>query len=192
MFKSIITIFTLFVIVFEAFWGGIALANHPPKTPSVFIPEKLGRPIPEKKSTCERMIRIGNEVFSCDSAVATDAENLRSYLLNNPEAIKELDLYQSNRKKIRAGAYIGSAGLLFVLGNSVFSKLFYRQDPEKTKKQEALASTLRLTGLAVSVGTVLYGISFLKSNESHLNRAIDLYNEKNPNRKIEFLIQSHF
>jgi hypothetical protein len=158
------------------------------KTPPVFVPPVLSKPIPSKKGNCERLIRVGDEVFACDSPVATDAENLRSLLKNTPEALKELDLYQQNRKKVRIGAYTGSLGVFLILGNSLITNLVTKDQAAR----DSLGKNLRLAGVALTLGSVVYGITYLRSNETHLQNAMDRYNEKNPNKKIEFLFQTRF
>ena len=158
------------------------------KAPATFAPPVLGRPIPENFGTCERQIRFGGKLLPCDSPVATDADNLRPIFRNTPAALDELDTYQQNRRRVRYGAYSGTAGILVGLLSTPLAGIFTKDGVKK----HSLQKSFRLAGFAVALGSIVYGITYLRANEEHLDRAIDRYNDSNPGNKIEVLFQTKF
>lgn len=165
-----------------------AAGSKSPSSGRVYTPPSLGRPVPENPFQCERLLRHKGQILSCDTHMSNDGEGLRPIFKNTPEALDELDLYQRNRKRVRIGGYTGTFGIFLFLANPLIANLVTSDQ----SKRDSLKTTLRFTGLGITLGSAVYGISYLKANEEHLNRAVERYNDKNPEQKIEFLFKKDF
>jgi len=122
-----------------------------------------------------------------------DGENLRSILQETPEALEKLDLYQKNRRKVRFAAYTGTAGLVIAFTNGLIAKLFVPKERRSDRHRvEDTETAVRWTGIGISVGSLIYGVSYLKSNEQNLNEAIVRFNTAHPDRPIEVLFKTEF
>ncbi len=147
-----------------------------PKRPSA--PPFLQTEGPSEIFKCERVMIYRGKPLSCDSYMRQDAERLRPILSSVPPAINELNLYQANRRKVTTLAYVASAGLVLALASRLIP-----QSPEGT-----LVSARDVTligGLGVAGGSLLYGLSFLRTNETHLGNAVEYYNRAHPRDPIE-------
>ncbi len=109
---------------------------------------------------------------------------------STPDAIDELDAYQSGRKSIRFAAYTGTAGLVMALTSSMLADVFISKN--RPDSREDTARILRLSGIGITLGSVVWGYSHLRSNEDHLNLAIIKYNATHPDRPIEVLFKTEF
>lgn len=159
---------------------------RPPQLPSGV----QARQIPENPFRCDRMIRHLGRTLPCDSPLRKDGEGLRSILEANPDALAELESYQRGRNKIKYAAYGGTAGALITIFSGTIANLIV--DKSRTQARTDVAKVLRFGGAGLTLGTIGYGISHLKSNEDHLNQAILKYNAAEPKRPIQILFQSEF
>ena len=145
------------------------------------IPEKPSRPPeltvsqPQDPFRCERDFIYQGERFSCDSIIRQDGERLRPIINEVPEAIAELDQYQKNRRNIRSASYVGTLGILVMVASSMLG----------TGQSDFTKNFVFYSGVSLTAGTVLYGISTLQNNETHLGNAVRMYNERRPDRPIE-------
>lgn len=182
--------------------GALALMATPsmshaadPKTapsPTPTRPPTMGKKIPDNPFRCDRLIKYRGKTLPCDSHLKRDGENLRSILQDTPEALEKLDLYQKNRKKVAFAAYTGTAGLAIAVTNGLIAKLFVPKDPGRDRERKQTENAIRWTGIGLSVGSVIYGLSYLKSNEENLNDAIIRFNDAHPDRPIEVLFKTEF
>ncbi len=175
-------------------WSGLTLnvafaAPNTPSTPQV----ELAKKAPENPFRCDRLIRFKGRTLPCDSALRRDGESLRSIFEKTPTALDELDSYQSGRTAIKYSAYTGTAGLVLTLASGFFSNLLI-SDPDETRSAERseLAKKIRMAGLGITVGGVVYGYSHLRSNEDHLRQAILNFNTAHPDHPVEILFKSEF
>ncbi len=147
----------------------------PAASPSA--PKPLGPPHQKALETihCKRLFVVQGKTLDCDSYHQNDAEKLRPYLQDVPEALKELDTYQSNRSQVRAVSYTGSLGLLAALIG-----VFINGKEEPTLRNVAIFGGLGLAG-----GSLLYGLTLMRTNESHIQNAVQYHNQKHPERPIE-------
>lgn len=177
-------------------WGILLLCNasiplYAAETkPSAMIASR--KKIMENPFRCDRLIKYQGKTFSCDSHLKRDGESLRSIMSDTPSAIEQLDIYQSNRRKVKYAAYTGTAGIAIALTNSLITKAFVSSDPALDKERRKTASTIRWAGIGLSVGSIVYGLSYLRSNETHLNNAIVRFNEAHPGKPIEVLFTTDF
>jgi hypothetical protein len=148
--------------------------------------------IMENPFRCDRLIKYQGKSFPCDSHLKRDGESLRSIMIDTPSALEEIDTYQRNRRKVKYAAYTGSAGILIALTNSLTVKLFVPSGPEHDKERKNVSSSIRWGGIGLSLGSVIYGLSYLRSNETHLSKAIIRFNESHPDKPIEVLFKSDF
>ncbi len=146
----------------------------------------------ENPFRCDRLIKYQGKSFPCDSHLKRDGESLRSVMLDTPSALEEIDTYQRNRRNVKYAAYTGTAGVLIALTNSLTVKLFVPSSPERDKERRSTASANRWGGIGLSQGSVIYGHSYHRSNETHLNNAIIRFNEAHPDKPIEILFKSDF
>ncbi|OFZ54925.1 MAG: hypothetical protein A2428_00545 [Bdellovibrionales bacterium RIFOXYC1_FULL_54_43] len=165
------------------------------------IPIKPTAPAPIPGSTasdlfhCERYFIFEGKKLNCDSMVRQDGEELRPIIEDVPEAIAELNIYQRNQRNLRTAAYVGSTGLV-IAAIGMFIKQRYSDsskdlatsDPATAQSYSSKADLLQAlvyTGLGLTAGTVIYGISLLRTNETHLGNAVRHYNSANPAHPIE-------
>ncbi|MBC7386442.1 MAG: hypothetical protein H7301_09830, partial [Cryobacterium sp.] len=87
-------------------------------------PNTQARKIPENPFRCDRIIRYQGKSLPCDSALRRDGEGLRTILEANPDALEELERYQSGRQSVQFAAYTGTAGLVLVLASGILTDLF--------------------------------------------------------------------
>lgn len=154
------------------------------------VPNVPSKKIPENPFRCDRLIKYRGRTLPCDSALRRDGESLRSIMESTPEAIDELDAYQSGRNSIRFAAYTGTAGLVMALTSSMLADVFVSKD--RPDSREDTAKILRLSGIGITLGSVVWGYSHLRSNEDHLKLAIIKYNATHPDRPIEVLFKTEF
>lgn len=112
--------------------------------------------------------------------LANDAEGLRPLLHDDSEANAALDRYQHNRKKLKTAAYVGSVGIALFLTGVIAPRFF-----SKEADQKQIRSVGYLGGLSIMTATGIFGYFTLKSNESNLSQAVDIYNQKHPKDQIE-------
>jgi hypothetical protein len=143
-----------------------------PTAPPPFTPQK-----PIETFHCERKYTFQGRVLDCDSNLQRDGENLRPVIQEVPAAVAELDAYQRGRRSVQALAYTSTAGLV-VAGLSYFA---YRQFNTSVPVRNLGLGI----GLALTAGSVLYGVSYLSANEERLGNAVRLYNQARPERPIE-------
>jgi hypothetical protein len=147
-----------------------------PSKPSA--PPKLGVDTPQEHFKCERLYIYRGKQLNCDSNVRQDAERLRPILQGVPQSIGELNSYQKNRRAVRGLAYLGTAGLLVAIASA-----FVPQDPDA--QVISTRNALLIGGLSLTSGSLLYGLSLIRTNEAHLGAAVDIYNKSNPKDPIE-------
>ncbi|RYZ69749.1 MAG: hypothetical protein EOP09_07155 [Proteobacteria bacterium] len=168
-----------------------AHAADPAPRPSgsrLYTPPTLGRPVPTNPFQCERLLRYKGKILSCDTHMSNDGEGLRPIYEGTPEALQELDVYQRNRKRVRLGGYTGTFSIVLFLANPLIANLVTKDQ----SKRDSLKTTLRLTGVAITLGSAVYGISYLKANEEHLNRSITRFNDRHPTDQIELIYKTEF
>jgi hypothetical protein len=143
-------------------------------------PRLLKLPTTKDAFHCERTFLYKGQTYGCDSYVQRDAERLRSFVADSPEAAAEIDTYQSNRKKVRTAAYVGSIGLLIAIGGFLTYKI---QGGSGAAAINVRAYSLG-AGFGITVGSVIFGLGVLNDNESHLDRAVEIYNKSHPSTPI--------
>ena len=104
--------------------------------------------------------------------------------------LEELDRYQDGRKSIKFAAYSGTAGAVMALGSSLITNLIISKDQADTRKR--VSSILRWTGASITVGSVVYGLNRLSSNEDHLKQSVERFNDAHPDHPIEILFKTEF
>lgn len=163
-----------------------AFAAPPPVAPV----SAVARKIPDNPFRCDRLVKYRGRTLPCDSALRRDGESLRSILESTPEALEELDAYQSGRNTMRFAAYTGTAGIALALTSSLIANLFI--DESKSADRTKLAQIIRMSGAGMTIGGVIVGYSHLRSNEDHLQQAIIKYNAAHPDRPVEILFKTEF
>lgn len=170
----------------------VALAD--PAIPSPATPKApqsaSARKIPETPFRCDRLVQYRGRTLPCDSALRRDGESLRSIMESTPAAIDELDAYQSGRNSLKAAAYTGTAGLVLALTSGLITNLFI--DESRPDDRTQVSKILQLSGLGLTVGGIVFGYSYLRSNEDHLQQAIIKYNAAHPDRPVEILFKTEF
>jgi len=144
-----------------------------PTTPFIQKPKTPGQPL-----GCKRLFSLGNKLFVIDSYNYQDAERLRPFIESVPEALEELNQYQKNRRAVKMSAYAGTAGLILFLGSAILSNEF------SGSTQKTIRTLGLISGLGVGLGFTAYSLITLRTNESHLEKAVNYYNQKNPEKAI--------
>jgi hypothetical protein len=161
-----------------------------PKQPTP--PRALKQPHMIDTFHCERRFLYKGKVFACDSNVQRDAERLRPLMIDVPPALKELDTYQKNRQNVRTAAYIGSIGLLAALAGTLLSRNFTDQNGNVTGTGIALRNYSLAGGLGLTGFSLVYGLSILSTNESHIDNAVRYHNQAHPDTPIELQFTTGF
>lgn len=167
------------------------LEPSPKKKPPEFIAQ------PETSSSrnyfhCERRFLYQGKQYGCDSNIQRDAEHLRPLFSQVPSAVAELDTYQGNRQNVRTAAYVGSVGLLVALGGLLVSRSFTDSNGNLTSTGNQLRNLTLLGGLGITGVSVVYGLSILHNNESHLDTAVKNFNQARPNTPIVLELSTGF
>ena len=128
---------------------------------------------------CERSFIYQGKTYACDSLHKKDAEKLRTFFKNDPEAIRSLEIYQKNRKTARVAAYTGTIGILLILSGLIFSPKLPSDRAHSRFKAAAVWG-----GTALTAGSFIYSFGRLKSNENNLENAINAYNKNHSDDPI--------
>lgn len=150
-----------------------ALVGVKPSAPQFLKPK-----VTSKGYGCRRLYLYRGKLGSVDSYNRQDGEQLRPILSSDPKAIEELDLYQSNRRKVRISAYLGTAELLIALGSVIAANQFTGE----TRKQ--IRTFGIIGGLGIGIGAGIFSLAILRTNESHLKTAVESFNSKNAEDKV--------
>jgi hypothetical protein len=153
-----------------------------------FAPPTLRRPEMKDSFHCERTFLYKGKTYGCDSYVQRDAERLRVFVSDVPEATSEIDTYQRNRKNVRTAAYVGSMGLLIALAGILLGPVISSSDVG----QHDIRTVATYVGGGITLGSVGYGYATLHNNESHIENAIALHNQAHPNTPIVMQISKEF
>jgi hypothetical protein len=178
------------ILAWTALAGDVAFsAEETPRAPTA-SPSTQAKKIPDNPFRCDRLIKYRGKTLPCDSALRRDGESLRTIFEKSPDALEELDRYQSGRNAIRYSAYVGTAGLLTAITATFVANAFISSDQSWLRTHTA--QNLRAEGLVLTVGSVLFGLSTLHSNEDHLQSAIIKYNATSPDKPVEVLYKAEF
>jgi hypothetical protein len=178
------------ILAWTALAGDVAFsAEYTPRAPMP-PPSAKARKIPDNPFRCDRLIKYRGKILPCDSALRRDGESLRAIFANSPAALDELDRYQAGRNAVRYSAYVGTTGILVALTGSLIANALI--DDSRTTARSDTAKVLRISGIGLTVGSVIFGLSALRSNEEHLQSAIIKYNASQPDRPIEVLFKTEF
>ena len=85
------------------------------------------------------------------------------------------------KDKLRYAAFVGSAGLLAMIVGLIISRP--PQDPSSGALRPG--GYFVFGGGFVTANALIYGLSVVKTNESHLGRAVDYYNNAHPDDPIQ-------
>lgn len=184
-----IPILALFVggTVSKSAFAAPGVPNPRPSAPAISPSVKK---IPDNPFRCDRLIKHRGKTLPCDSALRRDGESLRAIMEKTPSAIDELEKYQAGRNSIKFAAYTGTAGLLILAASGLIADLVV--DSGNSGKRDDVAKILRFSGGGIALGSVVFGISHLRSNEDHLQQSILNYNAAHPDRPIEILFKTEF
>jgi hypothetical protein len=178
------------ILAWAAFAGDAAFsAENSPKAPMA-PPTAQAKKIPENPFRCDRQIKYRGKLLPCDSALRRDGESLRSIFEKTPDALDELDQYQSGRRAVQYAAYTGTTGLVLALAGGLIANIVIPE--ERAGDRQELTRVFRYSGFGLALGSVVFGLSHLRSNEDHLQRAIIKYNASQPDRPIQVLFQTDF
>ncbi|MEK7690102.1 MAG: hypothetical protein AAB425_03685 [Bdellovibrionota bacterium] len=172
-------------------------ANLPKISKETSKPEELIRLAAPTVFRCERTVEIAGRTQFCDSFQAKDAESLRPLFRGVPQALNELDAYQSTRKQLRVMGYVGTTGLAVFFGSMVASRFYKNYEHVDWETQKVSLGDQRLsrtgiairniggfTGIGMFVGSIVYGYFRLAANETRLQHSVEIYNQSNPDRPI--------
>jgi hypothetical protein len=151
---------------------------------------------------CNREFSMSNQAKRIDSNFDKDGENLRPVIKDIPEAVEELNTYQTNKKHAQYAAYVGTLGLLVVLGGYLGSEISKIQETGQVSDppeggaaplpKDPKARIVMAAGGAVAAASFAFSFIVLRSNEAHLKNAANTYNEKNKENPLELRIDSQW
>ncbi len=147
--------------------------------PPTSIPRPLGAKDTVKPFGCRRDFQYEGKVYTVDSFNRADGEHLRPYIADIPEAVDHLNLYQENKRNVQNVAYIGTAGLLLALTGIILSKQI------SANHATSVRNILVFSGGAIMVGSAVYAVNSLISNEENLINAVKSHNMAKPQTPIE-------
>jgi len=168
-----------------------------PKAPSAPIPLKPTEP-PDDAFRCARYLVYKGKRMDCDSNVRRDAERIRPILESVPSAVTELNIYQANRRSIRTSAYLASLGIVAVLVGMIIGSPGVSKQPggaiymNNGVPQVNTGGYIALGGLLLGVNSFIYGASLIRTNEDHLDRALELYNQAKPQDPLQIQVSTGF
>lgn len=149
-----------------------------PKSPSQ--PPALNWKAPKYVPHCERYFLYAGKKMECDSNLGWDGEVIRPLIREVPQALAELDLYQKNLKSIRVTGYvITAAAAVFLLGLAI------SHPPVDERGNLNFGGYVSAFGGLIGLNSIIYGFSVLRTNEEHLNNAVNAYNALHPEKSIE-------
>ena len=151
-----------------------------PTAPSA--PPQLGSTNKIPSIGCRREFTLGGKAYQLDSWNREDGERLRPHLAGLPEALSELDHYQETPPKLRKAAFITTAGLLLVVTGLIL------RSSTGARSGTSIGNLTGVAGIGIAAGGVAYGLTLLTSNESHLERAVEIHNQAHPARPIEIVV----
>jgi hypothetical protein len=153
-----------------------------------FAPPTLRRPEMKDAFHCERTFLYKGRTYGCDSYVQRDAERLRIFVSDVPEATSEIDTYQRNRKNVRTAAYVGSVGILIAIAGILVGPLITSSDVGRSD----IRTVSTYLGGGITLGSIAFGFVTLNNNESHVDRAVALHNEAHPKTPIVLQFSTGF
>ena len=133
----------------------------------------------ESKIHCDRFFKMGSKILHLDSGRKNDGEGLRPYLKENPDAIDLLNDYQKLSRKTRWLAFTGTLGIGTIIASTIVSSHL----GDTVVKQRNARWAFLSGGILLTGGSYAWGQWLIRSNESKLNQAVDLYNQKAPEDK---------
>jgi len=131
--------------------------------------------VPDNIFLCARSFAIDGKRLDCDSNVRRDGEKLRPLFEPVPEAISALNLYQHNRRNLKTAAYVGTAGIVIGAWVWLAARMFFTRPgtSEATDTGILFRNLAGVSGLSISAGAVVYGLTLTRTNERNLGRAVD-------------------
>ncbi|MCM0605223.1 MAG: hypothetical protein KA715_03975 [Xanthomonadaceae bacterium] len=133
---------------------------------------------------CKREFSHDGQYYRLDSFDSKDGERLRPFIQEYPDAITQLDLYQKNSNNLTKAATIGTLGLIaIILANNLLSD----RNIGQTGRDVA-----RYGGGGLLVGAAIFSFLTIRTNEGHLNQAVEMHNQHAPNSPIELKFNSGF
>jgi hypothetical protein len=178
------------ILAWTALAGDLAFSDETAPRAPMAAPTAQSRKIPNNPFRCDRLIQYKGKTLPCDSALRRDGESLRAIMEHNPDALEELDQYQAGRNSVKYSGYVGTAGVIIALTGSWVANLFI--DNSRQTARHDVAQVLRVAGFTITVGSVVFGLSALRSNESHLQNSIMKYNASEPDQPIEVMFKTQF
>jgi hypothetical protein len=150
-----------------------------PSTPPALM-QRIAPNIPH----CERYFVYQGKNMECDSNSGQDADRFRTIMEDVPAAIAELDVYQSNRQKMRIAAYSGTLGVLAMISGFF---VIGRPDPpfDPLSGTPSAGGYTMIGGIGLFVSSIIYGLTVSRTNEAHIGNAVQFFNAAHPDRPIE-------
>lgn len=125
--------------------------------------------------TCARSFVYRNRTYPVDSSRKLDGEGLRFLLKKQGQAEAMLNSYQSRLKSSRIPAYTGTLGLILAVGGPMYAGTLDTPLGQRDTRTIFVAS-----GIALALGSYIYGQWAFKSKENILENAVNSYNDSVP------------
>jgi len=133
---------------------------------------------------CKRAFIRDGKTMPVDSYHKRDGERLRPIIKDVPDAISELNIYQSNRRTVQSAAMVGTTGLLVLVGSILVGNTINR-DPTQQTTGNLVKEIGTIAGASIALGSVVYSFGILRTNENHLFTSVENYNAARADDPIE-------
>lgn len=133
---------------------------------------------------CKREFSRDGQYYRLDSFDSKDGERLRPFIQEYPAAIAQLNLYQKNTGNLTKAATVGTLGLVaMILANNLLRASNVGQTTE---------DIARYAGGGLLIGAAIFSFITIRTNESHLNKAVEIHNQNNSTTPIDLKFNSGF
>lgn len=133
---------------------------------------------------CKREFSKDGQYYRLDSFDNKDGERLRPFIQNYPEAVSQLNFYQKNKSNLTTSAVIGTIGILgIVLQNNLLNS---------NRIGQTGRDIVYFGSIGLVVSAILYSLITISSNETHLEKAVFIHNQQNPDSQIELKFSTGF
>ncbi len=164
----------------------LTLCFSHPKSYASSAPQQLFVPKDVPHIGCSRTFQVDGKTYALDSPSEKDAEGLRPYLEQVPEALDRLKAYQNTRSQVQNAAYLGTAGVAILFIGS-FAARYIEGDARNTVRSVSIWG-----GGLLALSSLAYGVSTLQGNERKLDQGVSIYNSQKPEKKIYLQAEVHF
>lgn len=148
-------------------------------------PPQLARKYDIEAFGCKRQYTLAGHYMPLDSFHRQDAEKLRPIVSDIPDAINSLNAYQDNKRTLKTLGYVGTAGIVIAVAGAFLAGEIDTYEGDPHRPSPIVRYSPMFAGIGIVVGTILYGLIRLDSNEDNLADTVKYYNEAHPSQPVK-------